>query len=60
VQARVTAQLPAEKARPEATLRQAQVDLVKTVVDAVGVVHAMLLRIQALMLPIRTLTLAGH
>ena len=30
------------------------------VVDAVGLVHAMLLRIQALMLPIKTLVLTGH
>ena len=30
------------------------------VVDAVGLVHAMLLRIQALVLPIRTLVLSGH
>ena len=29
-------------------------------VDAVGVVHAMLLRIQALMLPIKTLVMSGH
>jgi multidrug resistance efflux pump len=29
-------------------------------VDAVGIVHAMLLRIQALLLPIRTLVLSGH
>jgi multidrug resistance efflux pump len=29
-------------------------------VDATGVVHAMLLRIQALMLPIKTLVLSGH
>src|SRR5471032_643573 len=29
-------------------------------VDAVGIVHAMLLRIQALLLPIKTLVLAGH
>jgi multidrug resistance efflux pump len=29
-------------------------------VDAVGLVHAMLLRIQALMLPIKTLVLSGH
>jgi hypothetical protein len=29
-------------------------------VDAVGVVHAMLLRVQALMLPIKTLVLSGH
>jgi multidrug resistance efflux pump len=29
-------------------------------VDAVGVVHAMLLRVQALMLPIKTLVLTGH
>jgi hypothetical protein len=29
-------------------------------IDAVGLVHAMLLRIQALMLPIKTLVLAGH
>jgi multidrug resistance efflux pump len=30
------------------------------VVDATGVVHAMLLRIQALLLPIKTLVLSGH
>ena len=30
------------------------------VVDAVGLVHALLLRIQALMLPIKTLVLTGH
>lgn len=29
-------------------------------VDAVGVVHAMLLRIQALVLPVKTLVLSGH
>jgi hypothetical protein len=29
-------------------------------VDAVGIVHAMLLRIQALVLPIKTLGLTGH
>ncbi len=29
-------------------------------VDAVGLVHAMLLRIQALLLPIKTLVLSGH
>ena len=29
-------------------------------VDAVGIVHAMLLRIQALLLPIQTLVLSGH
>jgi multidrug resistance efflux pump len=29
-------------------------------VDAVGLVHAMLLRIQALLLPVRTLVLSGH
>jgi len=29
-------------------------------IDAVGLVHAMLLRIQALILPIRTLVLSGH
>jgi multidrug resistance efflux pump len=29
-------------------------------VDAVGIVHAMLLRIQALLLPIKTLMLSGH
>jgi multidrug resistance efflux pump len=29
-------------------------------VDAIGLVHAMLLRIQALMLPIKTLVLSGH
>ena len=30
------------------------------VVDATGLVHAMLLRIQALLLPIKTLVLSGH
>jgi multidrug resistance efflux pump len=30
------------------------------VIDAVGLVHAMLLRIQALLLPIKTLVLSGH
>jgi multidrug resistance efflux pump len=34
--------------------------LVLHAVDAVGVVHAMLLRIQALVLPIKTLVLSGH
>jgi multidrug resistance efflux pump len=29
-------------------------------IDAVGVVHAMLLRIQALLLPVKTLVLSGH
>jgi hypothetical protein len=29
-------------------------------IDAVGLVHAMLLRIQALLMPIKTLVLAGH
>ncbi|MEH2562636.1 hypothetical protein V1289_002263 [Bradyrhizobium sp. AZCC 2289] len=29
-------------------------------VDATGIVHAMLLRIQALLLPIKTLVLSGH
>jgi hypothetical protein len=29
-------------------------------VDAVGLVHAMILRIQALVLPIKTLVLTGH
>ena len=29
-------------------------------VDAVGIVHAMLLRIQALLMPIKTLVLTGH
>jgi hypothetical protein len=29
-------------------------------VDAVGLVHAMLSRIQALLLPIKTLVLSGH
>jgi multidrug resistance efflux pump len=29
-------------------------------IDAVGIVHAMLLRIQALLLPIKTLVLSGH
>jgi hypothetical protein len=30
------------------------------VIDAVGLVHAMLLRIQALLLPIQTLVFGGH
>jgi hypothetical protein len=30
------------------------------VVDGLGLVHAMLLRIQALVLPIKTLVLGGH
>jgi multidrug resistance efflux pump len=34
--------------------------LVLHAVDAVGIVHAMLLRVQALMLPIKTLVLSGH
>jgi multidrug resistance efflux pump len=34
--------------------------LVLHAVDAVGVVHAMLLRVEALMLPIKTLVLSGH
>jgi multidrug resistance efflux pump len=34
--------------------------LVLHAIDAVGVVHAMLLRVQALMLPIKTLVLSGH
>jgi hypothetical protein len=29
-------------------------------VDAVGIVHAMILRIQALVYPIQTLVLGGH
>ncbi len=29
-------------------------------IDAVGVVHAMLLRIQALLLPFKTLVFSGH
>jgi hypothetical protein len=29
-------------------------------VDAVGIVHALILRIQALMLPVQTLVLSGH
>ena len=29
-------------------------------IDAVGLVHAMLLRIQALVLPVKTLVLSGH
>jgi hypothetical protein len=29
-------------------------------VDAVGLVHAMILRIQALILPIQTLVFSGH
>jgi hypothetical protein len=35
-------------------------DLVLHAVDAVGVVHAMILRIQALVLPIQTLVFSGH
>jgi multidrug resistance efflux pump len=34
--------------------------LVLHAVDAVGVVHAMLLRVQALLLPIKTLVMSGH
>jgi len=34
--------------------------LVLHAVDAVGIVHAMILRIQALVLPIRTLVFSGH
>ena len=34
--------------------------LVLHAVDAVGIVHAMLLRIQSLLLPIKTLVLSGH
>jgi hypothetical protein len=34
--------------------------LVLHAVDAVGLVHAMILRIQALVLPIRTLVFSGH
>jgi multidrug resistance efflux pump len=34
--------------------------LVLHAVDAVGIVHAMLLRVQALLLPIKTLVLSGH
>jgi hypothetical protein len=30
------------------------------VIDGVGLVHALLLRIQALLLPIKTLVLSGH
>jgi hypothetical protein len=29
-------------------------------IDTVGLVHAMLLRIQALLLPVKTLVLSGH
>jgi hypothetical protein len=29
-------------------------------VDAVGIVHAMILRIQVLLFPIKTLVLSGH
>jgi len=29
-------------------------------IDTVGVVHAMILRIQALLLPVKTLVLTGH
>ena len=70
---RVSTLLPTEKASAQAALEQAQVDLDKTIVragvagrveqhaiDAVGLVHAMLLRIQALLLPIKTLVLSGH
>src|SRR5262249_3265132 len=34
--------------------------IVLHVIDGVGLVHALLLRIQALILPIRTLVLSGH
>ena len=34
--------------------------LVLHAVDAVGFLHAMLLRVQALLLPIKTLVLSGH
>ena len=34
--------------------------LVLHAVDAVGVVHAMLLRVQALLLPVKTLVMSGH
>jgi multidrug resistance efflux pump len=34
--------------------------LVLHAVDAVGIVHAMLLRVQALLLPIKTLVMSGH
>jgi hypothetical protein len=34
--------------------------LVLHAVDAVGIVHAMILRIQALLLPIRLLVFSGH
>ncbi|WP_029585371.1 HlyD family secretion protein [Bradyrhizobium sp. URHD0069] len=34
--------------------------LVLHAVDAVGIVHAMLLRVQALLLPVKTLVLSGH
>jgi hypothetical protein len=34
--------------------------MVLHVIDTVGLVHAMLLRIQALLLPIKTLVLSGH
>ena len=34
--------------------------IVLHVVDGVGLVHALLLRIQALLLPIKTLVLSGH
>jgi multidrug resistance efflux pump len=42
---------------PETTTTQR---IVLHAVDAVGLVHAMLLRIQALLLPIKTLVLSGH
>jgi len=29
-------------------------------IDTIGVVHAMILRIQALLLPVQTLVLGGH
>jgi hypothetical protein len=34
--------------------------IVLHVIDGVGLVHALLLRIQALLLPIKTLVLSGH
>jgi hypothetical protein len=71
-QARVTALLPAEKASAEATLRQAQVDLEKTVVYAgvSGRVEQFVLQVGDIVNPFmcvleplfenRTLVLAGH
>jgi hypothetical protein len=45
---------------PLAYVPAIDVFLAASLVDAVGLVHAMLLRIQALLLPVKTLVLSGH